>query len=349
MNDPNLETEGHWPNSKSEIRNPKFGFRISDFGFWVARGQRLFAIALFIAAACLGRVSGQETVEAAREGEAEREHIRFVEDEESGVARLETVVVKMSGPDGVVVDLVGAVHVGDAAYYEALNERFKGYDAVLYELVGKPGKGDPLGDRAVTAADSGLGWIGTLQEKMRETLKLEGQLEKIDYHAPNFVHADMDLEAFQKSREENRETFFGLWLKAMAAQQAAGGGGQGSDLAGLVVLMQILTKKDSSDDLKRLIGREFDQVEQIMMGIEASGGTVIIGERNRVALEVLEREIQTGKKRLAVFYGAAHFPDMERRLEAMNFRRTDEEWLAAWTIPAYGDEAAPKRRRVLLK
>lgn len=260
------------------------------------------------------------------------EHLRFVEDEETGAASLQTVIVNMTGPNGVRVDLVGAVHVADAAYYEELNERFKGYEAVLYELVGRPEPGKPLGARG-DGGDTSLAWIGSLQEKMRSVLKLEGQLESIDYSAANFVHADMDLETFQKARAQNRETFAGLWLKAMAAQQGAGGGKE-SDLAGVIVLMRLLMMKDSADALKRMIGREFDQIEGLMTGLEAGGGTVIIGERNRVALEVVERELQAGKKRLAVFYGAAHFPDMQRRLEAKGFVRSGEEWLAAWRIPA---------------
>ncbi len=260
------------------------------------------------------------------------EHMRFVEDDD-GAARLEVVVVKMEGPGGVLVDLVGAVHVADAVYFEALNERFKGYDAVLYELVGSPEKGKPLGNRVV-ANDARLGWIGTLQQKMKEALKLEGQLEKIDYTAANFVHADMGMEAFQKTQETKQETFLGLWLKAMAAQQSVGSSeAAGNDLASVMVLLQILMKKDGADDLKRLIGREFDQVESIMSGLEAGGGTVIIGERNRVALEVMAEQIAVGKKRLAIFYGAGHFPDMQKRLEAMGFQKKGEEWLAAWSIP----------------
>jgi trimethylamine:corrinoid methyltransferase-like protein len=79
----------------------------------------------------------------------------------------------------------------------------------------------------------------------------------------------------------------------MAAQQSVGSSeAAGNDLASVMVLMQILMKKDGSDDLKRLIGREFDQVESIMSGLEAGGGTVIIGERNRVALEVMADGMQ---------------------------------------------------------
>jgi hypothetical protein len=143
------------------------------------------------------------------------------------------------------------------------------------------------------------------------------------------------MEEFQKTQETKQETFLGLWLKAMAAQQSVGSSeAAGNDLASVMVLMQILMKKDGSDDLKRLIGREFDQVESIMSGLEAGGGTVIIGERNRVALEVMAAQIAVGKKRLAIFYGAGHFPDMQKRLEAMGFKKSGEEWLAAWSVPA---------------
>ena len=39
-----------------------------------------------------------------------------------------------------MVDLVGVVHIGDAAYYQQLNKEFKAYEAVLYEMV-KPQAG----------------------------------------------------------------------------------------------------------------------------------------------------------------------------------------------------------------
>jgi hypothetical protein len=297
-------------------------------------------IGLWLTMAC---VSGS-TPTAASDASSTGDHLRFVE-EADGSARLETVVVKMRGPADVHVDLVGAVHVADAAYFAALNERFRTYDAVLYELVGRPEPGKPLGNRAV-ANDPRLGWIGTLQQKMKEALRLEGQLESIDYSAPNFVHADMDLEAFQRIQGEKQETFLALWLKAMAAQQASTQSRPEGDLAGVLTLLRILMQRDSADELKRLIGREFDQVETVMSGLEAGGGTVIIGERNRVALEVLERELKAGKKKLAIFYGAGHFPDLQRRMEAMGFHRAGEEWLAAWSLPARvePDDAASSKK-----
>ncbi len=256
--------------------------------------------------------------------------IRYVEDEESD--SLQTAVVTYESPQKVRVDLVGAIHIADKPYFDTLNERFKGYDVVLYELVGPPmhqrEKAQPPKDA------QNLAWVGQLQTMMKSTLKLHGQLECIDYKAKNFVHADMDMTQFTKTQEVKKESFLTLYLRAAQAQKSANDEkGVDSDAAGLVMLLKLLTSKDSSTGLKRMIAEQFDSVEDIMAGVESGGGTVLVGERNRVALEVMDRQITAGKKRLAVFYGAAHLADMEERLIKKGFKPVKTEWLKAWTLP----------------
>jgi hypothetical protein len=256
--------------------------------------------------------------------------IRYVEDEESD--SLQTAVVTYESPQKVRVDLVGAIHIADKPYFDSLNERFKGYDVVLYELVGPPmhqrEKAQPPKDA------QNLAWVGQLQTMMKSTLKLHGQLECIDYKAKNFVHADMDMTQFTKTQEVKKESFLTLYLRAAQAQKSANDEkGVDSDAAGLVMLLKLLTSKDSSTGLKRMIAEQFDSVEDIMAGVESGGSTVLVGERNRVALEVMDRQITAGKKRLAVFYGAAHLADMEERLIKKGFKPVKTEWLKAWTLP----------------
>lgn len=256
--------------------------------------------------------------------------IRFVEEENSD--SLQTAVVSYESPQKVRVDLVGAIHIADKAYFDALNTRFKEYDAILYELVGPPmeerGKSAPPKDAQK------LQWVGQLQSMMKDALKLHGQLEGIDYKAKNFVHADMNMSQFTKTQDQKQESFLTLYLKAMQAQKEANEKrGVSSDAAGMVMLLKILTMKDSSTGLKRMIAREFDSVEGIMAGVESGDGTVLVGERNRVALEVMDKQIAAGKKRLAIFYGAAHLADMEERLLKKGFKRTRTEWVKAWDLP----------------
>lgn len=256
--------------------------------------------------------------------------IRFVEEDESD--SLQTAVVSYESPQKIKVDLVGAIHIADKAYFDGLNVRFKGYEAVLYELVGPSfeERGKP---EAKKQAEK-LQWVGQLQTMMRDTLKLHGQLEGIDYTAKNFVHADMDMSQFTQTQTEKQESFLSLYLKAAQAQKEVNEKrGVNSDAAGMVMLLKILTMKDSSTELKRMIAQEFDSVEDIMAGMETGDGTVLVGERNKVALQVMDKEIAAGKKRIAIFYGAAHLGDMEERLLKKGFKRTKVEWLKAWALP----------------
>lgn len=256
--------------------------------------------------------------------------IRFVEEDESD--SLQTAVVSYESPQKIKLDLVGAIHIADKAYFDGLNVRFKGYEAVLYELVGPSfeERGKP---EAKKQAEK-LQWVGQLQTMMRDTLKLHGQLEGIDYTAKNFVHADMDMSQFTQTQTEKQESFLSLYLKAAQAQKEVNEKrGVNSDAAGMVMLLKILTMKDSSTELKRMIAQEFDSVEDIMAGMETGDGTVLVGERNKVALQVLDKEIAAGKKRIAIFYGAAHLGDMEERLLKKGFKRTKVEWLKAWDLP----------------
>src|SRR5947208_7068543 len=67
-------------------------------------------------------------------GAGEVKFLRFVDDGHGG-GRLETAIATYRNDAGQVVRLVGAVHIGEKAYYEGLNDTFRQDDAVLYELV----------------------------------------------------------------------------------------------------------------------------------------------------------------------------------------------------------------------
>src|SRR2546421_394323 len=56
----------------------------------------------------------------------ELKFLRFVEDARSGGGRLETAVVTYRNEEGATVRLVAAVHIGEKAYYEGLNDTFRG-------------------------------------------------------------------------------------------------------------------------------------------------------------------------------------------------------------------------------
>src|SRR5579885_588658 len=68
--------------------------------------------------------------------------LRVKRDKHDTPVALETAVVRYvprDGAAGITVDLIAAVHVGDKAYYEALNKQMEQYDVLLYELVAPEG------------------------------------------------------------------------------------------------------------------------------------------------------------------------------------------------------------------
>jgi hypothetical protein len=275
----------------------------------------------------------------AAEGLPESKFIRVRRDDQRRPAAMETAVVHYAAAAraGVAVDLVGAVHVGDQAYYDGLNKLFEGYDVVLYELVAPEGTKVPKGGRKTPSTHP----IGIMQEGMSSILELSHQLNCVDYTKTNFVHADMSPDDFNKTMEDRGESFFQMFLRLMGtgiAQNASGAGGV-SDAA----LLMALFSKDRAIMLKTVMAEQFESLDGQMAALDGPGGSTIITERNKRCFEVLDKQLAAGKKRIAIFYGAGHLPDMERRLVAdYGFKRSSESWLAAWQLQKPKDGAAAK-------
>ncbi|MFN0059202.1 MAG: hypothetical protein ACKVX7_12140 [Planctomycetota bacterium] len=272
------------------------------------------------------------SVVAADDPSAAKRFLRFVPDADGG--RLETNITSYRNADGVLVDLVGAVHIADTSYYEELDRRFLTYDALLYELIA------PEGARP-RPNQSGGSLIGMFQRLLKNVLGLNFQLDAIDYTRKNFVHADMDPETFSRYQQERGETLlmmmFKVWLESMKRELRGEGTGPTPEQ-----MMRAFSGNDLSRGLKLLFAQELQNMELMLAGIEPDGkDSVIVGERNKVAMRVLERELKNKPQRVGIFYGAAHMVDMEARLIALGFEKTGEEWLSAWTIAPIAPSTPP--------
>jgi len=247
--------------------------------------------------------------------------LRFVE-EKNGPARLEIATVDYRNDAGVSVALIGAVHIGDASYYEGLDESFDHYDALLYELVkAKDGPATPK------KGQESAHWIGKMQKVMKDKLGLSYQLEGINYDKPNFVHADMNWEDFSAKQDERGENMFMLSLKSALR----GEGGDADPGINGFTLLGALASPDSQYHLKYLMGRMFAKMDGPMDAM--ADDTVIITERNKAALKVLSDQIEGGKKNIGIFYGAGHLKTMEQTLvKEMGFRKVGTTWRTAWDI-----------------
>lgn len=252
---------------------------------------------------------------------------------------LETAIThyRPAGKDGPEVDLVGVVHVGDRPYYEQLNRRLAGYDVVLYELVAPPGTRIPKGGKR-----PGGNPVAMLQEIVKTVLRLDLQTERIDYTRKNFVHADLSPEQMMEAMKKRGETGLTLALGIAAdllrqhnlAQMQAGkqaAPAEGLDPIGLLLDPQGAVK------LKRLMARQLAALDSGDAGLGQTLNNLLIVDRNKAALRVLEKEMTRGHKRIAIFYGAGHMPDFERRLLAdFGLRRRGQEWVRAWDLEERG-------------
>lgn len=253
--------------------------------------------------------------------------IRVKEAEKS--TKLQTAVFGYE-KDGVRVDLIGAIHIADKRYFEFLNKWFENYDVLLFEMVGGEnlggGKKPVVVEEAVEVdekEENKLAALGKLYGAMEKALGLSGQAALIDYFAENFVHADLTMGEFEALQKERGESLLSFMFQA-----GLSGEKPEKDPNSIRLMRGILTGRSDMVKLELMHTMAAGDAQMDSVGDE----NVIISDRNAKCMEVLEQEIAEGHERLGIFYGAAHLPDMERRLLAMGFKRVSEKWLTAWRV-----------------
>ena len=292
-------------------------FRSLTFTWWV----------LFVAGVLCPSLAPAQQQAKPKTKPSENPYLRIQFDDQDQPVAMQTSVVTFESADrpGVRVDLIGAVHVADEDYFARLNKIFQNYEAVLYELVAPENHNIPRGGKSQHP-------VGQMQQTMKQWLDLAYQLEEVDYTKENFVHADMSPTEFSRVMKQRGESFFQMMMRAMGAALAKQTAARRStDFE----LMFAFGASDRSLRLKRIMSTQFEDLEASMKAIEGENGSTIIGQRNKKALDVLEKELAKGSKQIAIFYGAGHMQDMEERLaKRLSFQRSEQpiRWLTAWDM-----------------
>ena len=273
----------------------------------------------------------------------EVEFLRLSRDAKGRPASLDTSIVHYRETEAsaraagrrtpVEVDLVGAVHLGGKGYYDTLDRLFEEYDAVLYELVAPDNARIPKPGRKASGA------IGNAQHGMTKMLGLEFQLDQIDYSAENFVHADMSPKEFDAAMQKRGESWWTMFTRLMTegVERAERGKPTGPEL-GIGDLWGLFFGKDREVRLRRIMAEQFTDMEVLTAAFGGEEGSSLITDRNGAALEVLSEQIANGKKRMAIFYGAAHMEDFDRRLrEDFGMEPGEVEWVEAWDLRMPGE------------
>jgi len=198
--------------------------------------------------------------------------------------------------EGLTVDLVSVVHVGDREFYQDLNKRFKDYDVVLYEGV----KGQPKSKLLLVVAGA-LSMVLDYDSVSKE-MDLDAQHTYVDYDAKNFVHADVTWDEWGERVTKKGHTTTSVTL------------GVAADLYKMVRKNK-QSPMNAKDPLQRKISlaEQFDRTQHDN-DLGETIGMLILDVRNDACIDVLKKQIAAGKKKIAIFYGSAHNPDFERRL-----------------------------------
>jgi hypothetical protein len=264
--------------------------------------------------------------------------IRVERDAKNQPVGLQTATVRYvsaAGDEDLVVDLIGVVHIGEKGYYEKLNKQFEQYDVLLYELVAPQGTRVPKGGGQRSGNP-----IAFLQNLMKNVLDLQSQLEHIDYQKKNFVHADLSPDEMMKVIRDRGDDPVTLFLSVLAdmlrQQNVQEQQAEKKDDEPDIDILQILTDPHAAVKLKRVLAQQFESGDELA-GLGGTLNTILVKDRNKAALKVLDAEIAKGKKKIGIFYGAAHMPDFEERLKAdFGLKRDSEQWLTAWNLKIEG-------------
>ena len=260
--------------------------------------------------------------------------VRVAEDDQDQPLALQVAIasyVPRSGATGTRVDLISAIHIGDSGYYEELNNRFRSYDALLYELIAPK-------DVVISRQDSERsGVISNTQIMMKNMLELSFQLDEIDYGASNFVHADLTPTELLKSMDERGESLYVYFWRLFYASidQYA------KDPLGLkdMRMLSAMLSADSDNAFKIMLAYEMTDMDTLREILGEDADSAVIGARNQRAIDVLKTQLAGGAKRVAVFYGIAHMPDMEQRLvNQLDLVYLDTTWIDAWRLDTHTDK-----------
>jgi hypothetical protein len=250
-----------------------------------------------------------------------------------GGGTLETAYATYKNKDtDVELTLYGAVHIADKAYYKKVMKDLASYDVVLFEMV-SPSSPD-------TKPDESMKSIGELQSTMGEVLGLTFQKDGIDYKSKNFVHADMSYEDLLKATD-------GDITKALPGADLLSDPNVRAQMKPIAKMMRSFGKQlfdampQIRDEFKLMMARQLAGTDLSKIPGSEGATKILVGERNQVALKVLDQELANRHSgRIAIFYGAAHMKDFHQRLAAKGWTQTKVEWNVAWNMGGKKRKAA---------
>ncbi len=175
------------------------------------------------------------------------------------------------------------------------------------------------------------GILSNTQLGMTKLLGLAFQLDEINYDKANFVHADLSPEELRQSMAERDESLYVYFWRVFFASLDE----YAKDPLGMKDwrILSTMLESDQDNAMKTMIAYEMTNIDQVRDIFGEDSNSAVIGARNQRVIEVLRNQLASGAKRIGIFYGVAHMPDMEARLlSEMGLAYHKTTWVDAWQL-----------------
>ena len=274
-------------------------------------------------------------------------YLRAVDDEAGGrVLQIASRTLVSPEKQGSSVTLLGVSHLGNKTYYKEIQKKLDRADLVLFEGVG-------FGDKVPKKNEGRSNAVSEMQLSLARSMGLVFQLEAIRYDRAHFRNSDLSTEAFmtrlkggplkagrsgkngsegksEKGDQRSKELMEALSGNSFVLNflgKALSFFGKDPKFRALMKLAIVETLGAIEGDVTRLAESSGPDMEKFMK--------VLLEDRNTIVFRDL-RKVLKGKnppKEIVVFYGAAHMPDLEKRLvEKLGFQPKRDDWLVAFGV-----------------
>lgn len=269
---------------------------------------------------------------------------------DSNLVQLQVALRRLT-PDvhrrGPALWLMGVSHLGESNYYARLQKELDARTVVLFEGVGakedQEGEGAPApAERSSHQPDMPGHSHSSLQSSMASALGLVFQLDALDYDRTNFQHCDLSVEQIRKLIAEQPpiteqpgagpgfESLLQLmqgnsWFDSLV-RLGLSFVGNNPKLQGLAKLALIETLAELQGDPSNLSALPPD-MKQLL--------DVLLQKRNEQVLGSLKIRLKRSRRAdsIAVFYGAGHMADLQRRVcRELHYHPTEQLWLTAFAV-----------------
>jgi hypothetical protein len=248
-------------------------------------------------------------------------------------------VFKPASGQGPEVELLGAIHVGEPAYYQQLQKRMDAAECVLYEGI----KDETKAQKKLTPKEKAKNVAGTAYQKFANLTGHSHQMLNIDYERKNFENCDMTIQQ----------------MRAILEAEVALGGQRAADAKRAIeedsFSNKILNGNSMLFNLAIWVARlNYNKAElRLMMAVSACEDDQLadpllsprlerlaVEDRNNHVIKELSHRLKKRPKvkKILVFYGAAHLPGMEKSLIDLGYVPSGPvKWLGALSSHPYAE------------